>query len=504
MKPKVVAVSASLRNARWGRGTQDLVDQIRRIENEADLFRFVTEQGRVHYQQFIDSGRAEGLPFDELYKNLRRKFGGSGLCNSEIGMTAGLWGALSKGCDIDYIPLSSYFGPTGQGKDLGELKHRLMEADGVLLCTPVYFGDRSSLASDFIEFVRRDTELRDFMEGKPFAGIVVGAKRNGGQETTLVYQMMEMTSLGMLGLGNDSDTTAQYGGTIVAGDVGEACGDEYGLRTAIGAGKRLGRIVMECSLAENGRLADSLKTMFWILQDVPDGIARKLVDDLIREAGDGISARVLELQDSSVGRCIACDICPVQVGPDADYRCIIRTKRDPFPDMHESFLDNDLIVPVVYSPRDRSQIRTMYQRFIERTRYLRRGDYLFTDVSVMPLVVEELGAGENMHIRLATSLVRHHTVMLKPNIAYLQSGKLLNKDEVLSNWHRARKQARQITIGRLSALSRQPDVVSYNPVGYILSAARDKELSVQERRRLLQEDRSVRQKRDVYERLITE
>ena len=46
------------------------------------------------------------------------------------------------------------------------------------------------------------------------------AKRNGGQETTLVYQLIDMINLNMLGVGNDSASTSQYGGTVVAGDVG--------------------------------------------------------------------------------------------------------------------------------------------------------------------------------------------------------------------------------------------------------------------------------------------
>ncbi len=80
-------------------------------------------------------------------------------------------------------------------------------------------------------------------------------------------------------------------------------------------------------------------------------------------------------------------------------------------------------------------MQSNYQRFIERTRYLRRGDYVFSDWLCAPLVIEELGANENMHIRLLTSMLRHHTIMVKPMISYTQAGKDLNFDEVTEHFH---------------------------------------------------------------------
>ena len=65
-------------------------------------------------------------------------------------------------------------------------------------------------------------------------------------------------------------------------------------------------------------------------------------------------------------------------------------------------------MPAVYSPRDRSGLESVYQEFMERTRYLRRGDYVFTDRLVVPLVVAELGSAEHLDIRMLTSFIRHH------------------------------------------------------------------------------------------------
>ena len=129
--------------------------------------------------------------------------------------------------------------PNGTNKNLDQLKEKLINADGLIVSGPVYFGDRGSLSQSFLELIQRDLELQDAVSGKLYAGIAVGAKRNGGQETTLIYQLFDFLSLGMLGVGNDSDTTAQYGGTGLAGDVGTMHADDYGLATSIGTGRRI-------------------------------------------------------------------------------------------------------------------------------------------------------------------------------------------------------------------------------------------------------------------------
>lgn len=499
MRPKILALNASLRNGRWGLGINKLLQQLTQIKNKKELLQFLKTEAKSRFEQFLEAGRQDGLSFDELYRNLRKMPGNQGLCNSEIGMAAALWGAYQEGCEIKSIALSSYFTPDGLGKNLDKLKEKCMSADGFLFCTPVYFGDRSSLGSDFIEFVRSDSELRSFFKGKPMAGVTVGAKRNGGQETALIYQLLDMTNLGMLGVGNDSETTSQYGGTLVGGDVGTAADDEYGLNTAIGAGRRVGRIARQIFWADSSRFNGPLRIIFWILQDY-ENKAQQLIKKMLSEYGENVESTILNFADSIIGRCLACDICPTHVGLDSEYRCITKKKNDALKIFHKYFLGQDLIVPVIYSPRDRSKLSTVYQRFIERTRYLRRGDYLFSDIPIMPFVAEEIGARENMHIRLLTSLIRHHTVMLKANIAYIHNSCILNQSEVLEVWHNAVHQAIILTVGRLTCIQ-QSNQILYKPVGYVLSAAKDKEISIEERARIIQEDRFKRLKIDANARL---
>jgi multimeric flavodoxin WrbA len=498
-KRKMLAISASLRNARWGKGIVDLIESIKSIESKEELKQFLSSEAKIHYQQFLDAGREEGMQFDEIYRNLKKLKGKKGLCNSEVGMVAALWAAHNDGSDIEYLPLSSYFKANGSEKDLSILKDKIMSCDGLILCSPVYFGDRSSPASDLIEFIRKDDEIVASLKNKVVGGVSVGAKRNGGQETALVYQLLEMSDLGMYAVGNDSETASQYGGTIVAGDVGTAADDDYGIKTSIGVGRRVSRVSELINLSKGRSLSGKLKVMFWILQD-SENFALNKVNELIAIAGNAIEVKIIKTDSSEVGRCIACDICPIHVGKDSEYRCIVKKKKDKFVDIHESIIDYDLIVPVTFSPKERGGVSTVYQKFIERTRYIRRGDYIWSNTAIFPLAYEEIGATENLQIRMITSLIRHHTIILPSQVPYLYNDRVINEDTVINNWKKAIKSSVIIAKGRLVNLSNK-GALTYNPVGYILSTEVDKGLTVEQRRKILNNDRAVRLKKDIELRL---
>ena len=101
--------------------------------------------------------------------------------------------------------------------------------------------------------------------------------------------------------------------------------------------------------------------------------------------GPRVKPSIINITDSNIKRCIACDICPTNVDLDEVYRCIIKSAGDDFSDLHPDLLHHDALVPVVASPRDRSRVVGNYQTFIERSRYLRRGDYVWSDMLVAPL-----------------------------------------------------------------------------------------------------------------------
>jgi hypothetical protein len=96
---------------------------------------------------------------------------------------------------------------------------------------------------------------------------------------------------------------------------------------------------------------------------------------------------------------------------------------------------------------------------------------------VVPLVFEEVGANENLDIRVMTSFIRHHTVMAKPVVGLIHNGELINPDDVRDGLAAAMVQGRRLVQGRLAAASMGAKATQYNPVGYVLSAAKDNEAS---------------------------
>ena len=481
-RPRILGICASLRSGRWNAGNDELIDQINAIEDEEQLQAFLKEESLAHLANFVAAGRDDGLPFDEIYRNLKREVGRKGLSNSEVGLASALWSAKELGCEIDFVSLVEHFPPSNEHKRIDELKERLRAADGILLATPVYFGDRSSLAHTLIQLIRDDEELATDLEGTVYAGLAVGAKRNGGQETTLIYQIVDMLGLGLLAIGNDSDTTSQYGGTLHAGDVGTAWDDAYGLETSRGTGRRIARVASQLHVAKDIEVDSPLRVGFWVLQErngfCQDEI-RTLLENHANAGGHPIEAHIIDASEASVTRCLACDICPTTVGVDRDYRCIIKKKNDFFRNTHEELLDLDAIIPVAIAPRDRTDLRSMYQQFVERTRYLRRGDYLFTDLLTAPLLFQEIGTNDSLQLRMLTSMMRHHTVLVRPMTGWIHEGEVLLRDQLQSDFERFARESARLTAGRLGVL-RDPgsDVsaaVRYNPVGYVLSAEKDKE-----------------------------
>lgn len=469
---KILGVSASLRNARFGVGNEILCNDIKNLPDKEALEEHLKEQAKIRFEDFYTAGRKEHLSFDRIYENLRKAKGDRGMSNSEAALAAGLWGAVQKGAEINHLSLSSYFLPNGKSRKLDELRRHILQADAILLSGPVYFGDRGSLAQDFIEFIRNDKESCEHLCGKVYAGIAVGAKRNGGQETTLIYQLIDFTNMNMLAVGNDSDTTSQYGGTACAGDVGTLPNDEYGIKTCIGTGERIAHMSKLLKRGSSGELRDKLKIAVWLLQDTPDhhgrNMMRELCDEIEHEASFA-KFEILDFTDESIFRCIACDICPVDVGPPEEYRCIIQTKSDLFVNQHRHILSPDAVLTAAYSPYDRAHVHSVYQQFIERTRYIRRDDYQFGDLLGAPFIISEAGANQNLHIRMMTSFIRHLTVLSHPLIGIEHKGEILDRDMLVKQGVKFARQAKQVTIGRLKSPGNVIKERTYNPIGYQIS-----------------------------------
>lgn len=471
-KPLIVGFSASLRNARNREGSRELVRDIIGLADRQALEAYLTEQGNLHLEQFYNAGREEGVPFDQLYAELKKMGGRKGLSNSEVCLAAALWGAHSVGAEVEDVPLADFFRSDGSHRDEQALREVLLAADGVIIATPVYFGDRSSLSQNLIEFIRRDSELSERLKGKVYGGTTVGAKRNGGQETALIYQMHDMMDIGMLGVGNDFETTSQYGGTGHAGDVATMSKDEYGLNTCIGVGRRVARVALYHKESTRFELKDKVKIGLWVLQDKAGALLDHL-RPMLDKLGERAEVKIMSLEDSHIMPCMACDICPSRVGPDEEFRCI-RGRKDDLSRLHQDLLDCDVIIPAMYSPLDREGLSSIYQNFLERTRYIRRGDYAFSNKLLVPLVVGEVGTNENLNLRMTTSLIRHHTVLQRPIMGWVHDGVMLNEDAVAAGLEAAADNGTRLLTGYVASVAKDHKVSLYKPIGYVLSMTKDK------------------------------
>jgi multimeric flavodoxin WrbA len=191
----------------------------------------------------------------------------------------------------------------------------------------------------------------------------------------------------------------------------------------------------------------------------------------IESASPGVTFDVRDFSESEIYRCIACDVCPVKPGSRDDYRCIIRSEKDLFVQQHRDLVSVDALLLAAYSPAERGDLRSVYQRFLERTRYLRRDDYALADRLAAPLVISEVGSNQNLHIRMLTSLVRHQTILHHPLIGYEHGEKVLTRDRMIEDAMSFVKCAAQLTAGRVARSGTESSQLSYNPVGYQVSAA---------------------------------
>ena len=88
---------------------------------------------------------------------------------------------------------------------------------------------------------------------------------------------------------------------------------------------------------------------------------------------------------------------------------------------------------------------------MERTRYIRRDNYMYSDVLVAPFVLSELSARQNMHLRIMTSMVRHQTIIHHPIIGIFYEGSYINEKTVTKYSENFIRSAIDIVKGRYKA-----------------------------------------------------
>ena len=139
----------------------------------------------------------------------------------------------------------------GERDDFPSLVPKLSDPSigGIIIGTPVYFANMSSLCKAFLE---RCTVFRknDYAWANKVGGVLaVGGSRSGGQELTIrSVQTTLMAGQQMLVVG-DAPPTGHFGATLCSGTEGGVTKDEFGMSTA----RNLGRRVAELALRLAGK-----------------------------------------------------------------------------------------------------------------------------------------------------------------------------------------------------------------------------------------------------------
>jgi multimeric flavodoxin WrbA len=121
--------------------------------------------------------------------------------------------------------------------DMAELTKKVKEADGIIMSSPVYFGDMTGLAKSFIDRLRPLRNIHAF-KYKVCGAIATGGFRNGGQETTIhsIYDFFLIQGGIVVG---DDRPSAHFGAT----GVGDTKNDEIAITTCKNLAKRMNDVL---------------------------------------------------------------------------------------------------------------------------------------------------------------------------------------------------------------------------------------------------------------------
>ena len=130
----------------------------------------------------------------------------------------------------------------GQVDDFPDLAKKLTESNvgGIIIGTPVYFGNMSGLCKTFLDrctVFRRGFKLRNKIGGV----LAVAGGRNGGQEITIQSVHAALLGQDMIIVG-DGKPTSHLGATLWSGAKGGITGDKLGLATAKNLGRRVAEV----------------------------------------------------------------------------------------------------------------------------------------------------------------------------------------------------------------------------------------------------------------------
>ena len=327
--------------------------------------------GQVPLEALYSALESENIA-DEIYRIGSDKK----LSNSEALLLAAMWGAKREGVGVEFIQ---------SGADMSDFS-------GVVISSPVYFGDRSSLVDDFIQ----DNNFT----GKAVGAVASGAKRNGGQETTITYTLWDCLNKGAIVTGN-GPPTGQYGGTGWAGNKGAIIDDDFGIKTSIGTGRQVAKA---CGILARPDYTNPIKVLV-VVTGKTIGDTRFVNAIRTLPFSGRVELDILDVSGMDIKKCRACSICP-NGNTDKVYTCMVQG--DDMEKIHSHIVDSDCIILASYDDSPGG-----FQTFMERTRFIRRHHYelsgrVYSSYSWTGSLVGILP------LRIMTSFLRQNMLALGP------------------------------------------------------------------------------------------
>jgi len=317
-----------------------------------------------------------------LYENISNK----SLSNSEALLWMALFGAKGSETNIDLVLLKNI-------KDTIDIKNMVSDADGIILSTPVYFGDRSSLSNALM----CDCDLNN----KVFASLSVGAKRNGGQETTNIFSLWDALNSGAMIVGN-GPPTSQYGGTGWAGNIGSILDDNFGFDTSLGTGKRVAEIINITTKIPHSFPAKI--ALIHVSSGTNHGILSEIETILYQLGAETI---LIDLKKYNIHPCLGCSQCP---NSNEEPICIVnddmQTLRDYLRNSHGFIFITDCLI--------KDQYWFLFQRFAERTRCLRRNHFELSNRPAFIVNLQDMSMNSILPLRTISFILRHNCFVIGP------------------------------------------------------------------------------------------
>jgi len=138
----------------------------------------------------------------------------------------------------------------GEQDDFPKLIPKLTDAkvSGIIIGTPVYFGNMSSLCKAFLDRCIALYQPDFALSGKVAGVVAVGGSRNGGQEATIQSVQMSLFCHEMILVGNGRPSS-RLGGTVWSGIKGGVLEDEFGMTTTKALGRRVAEVALRLAAA---------------------------------------------------------------------------------------------------------------------------------------------------------------------------------------------------------------------------------------------------------------